>query len=129
MILSLMAQYSTDLFPVFRALADPTRLAVIEALAKGPKPVSALAEPFDMALPSFMKHIVILEAAGLVTTEKAGRQRFVRLNAARLKAAHDWFADRRALWTRRFQALEAHLQSLPEPEGQNPDANEKEENP
>jgi DNA-binding transcriptional ArsR family regulator len=104
-----MAQFSTDLHPVFHALSDPTRLAVIERLGKGPLPVSTLAEPFGMALPSFMKHIAVLEAAGLVTTQKAGRQRFVRLNGARLKAAHDWFADRRALWSGRFARLEAHL--------------------
>ena len=102
-----MVQHSNVLYPIFQALSDPTRLACIERLERGPATISTLAEPFDIALPSFMKHIAVLEAAGLVTTEKVGRQRFVRLNTVRLKVAHDWFADRRRLWSHRFSALEA----------------------
>jgi DNA-binding transcriptional ArsR family regulator len=104
-----MAYYSHDLAPIFHALGDPTRLAVIEQLGKGPATISALAAPFSMALPSFMKHIAVLEAAGLITTEKAGRQRFVRLNAMHFMAASKWLGDRRTQWRSRFKALENQL--------------------
>lgn len=79
---------------VFFALADPTRRAVLEALGDGPASVGALAEPHAMALPSFLRHIEVLEAAGLVTTEKVGRKRMVALSASGLAPAVDWLAAR-----------------------------------
>ena len=102
-----MAFQSADLTPVFHALADPTRLAVIEQLCRGPAAITQLAAPYAMALPSFLKHVRVLEAAGLVTTEKRGRIRQVRLEPARLSAASDWFRDRRMLWNGRLDRLEA----------------------
>lgn len=75
MILSLMEQYSSPLDGIFQALADPTRRSVLARLGRGPASISDLAEPFDMALPSFMKHIHFLEGSGLIRTEKQGRVR------------------------------------------------------
>ena len=68
MILSLMEQYRDPLSGVLQALSDPTRRAVLARLAVGPASISDLAEPFPMALPSFMKHIRLLEESGLIRT-------------------------------------------------------------
>lgn len=89
----------------FGALADPTRRAVIERLTQGPAPVSELAAPHDMALPSFMKHLSKLEAAGLVRSEKAGRVRTVHIEAEPLKAAEDWLGRQRSIWEGRLDRL------------------------
>lgn len=90
---------------VFHALADPTRMAVIDALAEGPVPVSTLADPHDMALPSFLKHIRVLEKAGLVSTAKTGRVREVRLEPKRLRQAFLWFRNRKVLWQGRLDRV------------------------
>ncbi|MEL7104495.1 MAG: metalloregulator ArsR/SmtB family transcription factor [Pseudomonadota bacterium] len=89
----------------FAALADPTRRAVIERLTAGPAPVSELAAPHDMALPTFLKHLKKLEAAGLVRSEKAGRVRTVHIEAAPLKAAEDWLGRQRGIWEGRLDRL------------------------
>lgn len=75
-----MANYSQHLDSVFHALSNLTRRAVLQQLASAPASVKELAEPFDMALPSFMKHIVALEACGSITSSKAGRVRTCRFN-------------------------------------------------
>jgi len=72
---------------VFRALADPTRRHVLERLNRGPGSVSELAEPFDMALPSFVEHLKVLEESGLVRSRKTGRVRTYQLVPRRLKLA------------------------------------------
>ena len=74
-----MPKYYAELDIVLRALADPTRRAVVERLAKSPAVVSELAAPFSMALPSLMQHLRVLETAGLITSEKHGRVRTVAL--------------------------------------------------
>ncbi|MEM9850539.1 MAG: metalloregulator ArsR/SmtB family transcription factor [Pseudomonadota bacterium] len=89
----------------FGALADPTRRAVIERLTAGPAPVSELAAPHDMALPTFLKHLKKLEAAGLVRSEKAGRVRTVHIEAAPLRAAEDWLSRQRSIWEGRLDRL------------------------
>lgn len=91
----------------FAALADPTRRAVIERLTTGPAPVSELHAPHDMALPTFMKHLSRLEAAGLVRSEKKGRVRTVHIEAAPLAAAESWISKQRRLWEGRLDRLEA----------------------
>ncbi|RUU05097.1 ArsR family transcriptional regulator, partial [Mesorhizobium sp. USDA-HM6] len=83
---------------IFRALADPTRRRVVERLNRSPASVSELAEPFDMALPSFVEHLKVLEACGLVQSEKAGRVRTYSLSPEPLKLAENWLAEQRALW-------------------------------
>ena len=89
----------------FHALAEPTRRAIVERLAAGPRTVSALAEPFDMTLAAVVQHLRVLEAGGIIRTEKVGRVRTCRIEPAGLHVAAQWIADRRALWERRFDRL------------------------
>jgi DNA-binding transcriptional ArsR family regulator len=89
----------------FHALAEPTRRAIVERLAAGPSTVSALAEPFDMTLAAVVQHVRVLEAGGIIRTEKVGRVRTCRIEPAGLNVAARWIADRRALWERRFDRL------------------------
>ena len=105
MILSLMEQYQ-QLDSIFQALADPTRRAVLSRLGQGPASISDLARPFDMALPSFMKHIRFLEGSGLIHTHKAGRVRTCAIDKQRFAAVEAWLADQRALWDGRADRLE-----------------------
>ncbi len=101
---------------VFRALADPTRRHVLERLSRSPASVSELAEPFEMALPSFLQHLRILEESGLVRSSKTGRVRTYKLSPKRLKAAEDWLSRQRSLWERRLDQLDAYLLELKEKE-------------
>lgn len=105
MILSLMEQHQDELSCVFQALADPTRRAVIARLSKGPASVSDLAAPFEMALPSFMKHIRFLEGSGLITTRKVGRVRTCEIERTQFTAAEGWLSEQRALWEGRADRL------------------------
>jgi len=100
--------------PIFRALADPTRRHVLERLSRSSASVSELAEPFDMALPSFVQHLRILEDSGLVRSNKVGRVRTYKLAPKRLKAAEDWLSRQRSLWERRLDQLDAYLLELKE---------------
>jgi DNA-binding transcriptional ArsR family regulator len=93
-----MDQYQAQLNDVFLALADPTRRAVLARLGRADASVGDLAAPFAMALPSFMKHIALLERSGLVTSTKQGRTRTVRLDRQRFAAAETWLTGQRALW-------------------------------
>ena len=79
---------------VFRALADPTRRAILERLERGPVGTSALAADFDMALPSFLQHLAVLQQCGLVRSMKLGRIRMYRLAPRALRAAHAWLGKR-----------------------------------
>lgn len=97
----------------FRALADPTRRAVVEALGRhGPASVSDLARPFEMALPSFLQHLRVLEESGLVETRKVGRVRTCALRAGQLAAAQDWLARQRTLWNRRLDRMDSLVVNL-----------------
>jgi DNA-binding transcriptional ArsR family regulator len=97
---------------VFRALADPTRRHVVERLTRSPASVSELAEPFKMALPSFLQHLNVLEECGLVHSQKAGRVRTYALEPRKLKHAEDWLSRQRALWERRLDQLDEYLLKL-----------------
>lgn len=101
-IVSYMANQLTGLDQIFAALADPTRRAIVMRLCAGEASVGELADPFDMALPSFMKHIHVLETSGLVQSEKAGRVRTCRLKPDALLGAEDWFQQQRAIWEARL---------------------------
>ncbi|MFD1882976.1 ArsR/SmtB family transcription factor [Paracoccus pacificus] len=90
---------------IFHALSDPTRRAVVERLRQGTASVTELAEPFGMALPSFMKHLGVLEKAGLMDSEKRGRMRQCRLSDGALAPISAWMADQRALWEDRTERL------------------------
>jgi DNA-binding transcriptional ArsR family regulator len=97
---------------VFRALSDPTRRAVLEQLGKRPASVSELAAPYDMALPSFVQHLGILEEAGLVRSTKTGRVRTYQIAPQRLKVAEDWLARQRKVWERRLDQLDEYVIAL-----------------
>jgi DNA-binding transcriptional ArsR family regulator len=101
-----MEQYSASLDMVFQALADPTRRAVVGRLGRGAASVGELAQPFDMALPSFMKHLRVLEGAGLIHTRKVGRVRLCEIDRARLAVVGGWLEEQRAVWTGRTNRLE-----------------------
>ncbi|MGI3170290.1 ArsR/SmtB family transcription factor [Pseudooceanicola sp. C21-150M6] len=102
-----MDTYSHSLPPLFGALADPTRLAVVERLASGAASVSELSRPFDMARPSFLKHLRVLENAGIVTSVKKGRVRTVSLRPDAISQIDEWVH-----WHRR--RVEASLDRLGE---------------
>lgn len=104
-----MPRHSTPLDLAFHALSDPTRRSVVSRLAEGELPVSALAEPFDMALPSFAQHIKVLEDCGLITSEKRGRSRWCRLVQARFDEAADWMEAERRRAAERLDRLEVYL--------------------
>jgi DNA-binding transcriptional ArsR family regulator len=101
---------------IFRALADPTRRRVVERLNRSPASVSELAEPFEMALPSFIEHLKVLEVCGLVRSQKTGRVRTYQLAPEPLKLAENWLAEQRTLWERRLDQFDAYVMSLKEPE-------------
>lgn len=107
-----MAKYKISLSEVFHALADPTRCAVVRALAGGAQTVSTLAAPFDMALPSFMKHITVLEKSGLIRSSKSGRSRSCELVPETLRQAEQWIAEQRALWEARSDRMAAFVERL-----------------
>ena len=104
-----MSSAARRLDTVFHALANPTRRAVIEELRRGPASVSDLARPFDMALPSFMQHLAVLEESGLVRSRKRGRVRTLRLVEDRLEPAATWLDRQRGLWERRLDQLDDYL--------------------
>ncbi len=89
----------------FAALGDPTRLAIVERLARGPTTAGALAAPTTLSLPAVLKHVRVLEQAGLVTTVKRGRVRECRLHDDALVAVATWPAHQQALWSTRLDAL------------------------
>lgn len=104
-----MVKLDERLDRAFSALGDPTRRAILERLAEGSAAVSELAEPFRMSLPAVMKHIAVLEEAGLTRREKRGRQRICHLEPAALDPASVWIASRKRTWEQRLSALDRHL--------------------
>jgi len=104
-----MPKYHEELDAVLRALADPTRRAVVERLATSPAVVSELAAPFSMALPSLMQHLRVLEDAGLVTSEKHGRVRTVSLRPGALDVLHVWLGEQRTPAQHQADRLGIHL--------------------
>lgn len=107
-----MEHYPERLSGVFQALADPTRRAVIGRLGEGPASVGELARPFNMALPSFMKHIRQLEGMGLIRSVKAGRVRTCALEPRAFAVAEDWLSAQRAIWEGRSDRLEQFVATM-----------------
>ena len=105
-ILSLVEHYQERLNGIFQALSDPTRRSVLAQLGKGPASIGALAKPFDMALPSFMKHIHFLEESGLIRTHKVGRVRTCALEKKPFAVIETWLSAQRAAWESRTDRLE-----------------------
>src|SRR5437660_3145466 len=112
MILRHMLNQSTDLDRLFHALADPARRAIMERLTRGPAPVTELARPLPMSLPSAMQHLGVLEAAGLVRSEKVGRVRTCTIDARALSQAEQWINARRIEWEHRLDRLGEYLKTL-----------------
>jgi len=111
-----MLNQQTDLDRLFSALADPARRAMVERLSRGPAPVSELAKPLPMSLPSVMQHLGVLEGAGLVRSEKVGRVRTCSIEPGALSLAEQWIGARRTQWEHRLDRLGIYFESLPKEE-------------
>lgn len=98
-----------ELDRVFQALADPGRRVMLERLSRGPASVSQLGEPLQMSLAAVLQHVQVLEASGLVRSQKIGRTRTCSINSATLRSAESWISERRNLWERRLDHLGDYL--------------------
>lgn len=107
-----MTNHSHRLDRAFAALSDPTRRAVLMRLSAKPASVSELAEPFAMAMPTLLQHIRVLEASGLIETEKTGRVRLCKLRPEAMQETEHWLALQRAIWDRRLDRMEAYVTGL-----------------
>jgi len=100
-----MLDQTIDLDRTFQALADKSRRTMVERLTLGPASVSELAEPLPMSLAAVVQHVQVLEACGVVKTEKVGRTRMCRIERAAMTAAEQWIGDRRRGWEARLDRL------------------------
>ena len=101
---------------VFRALSNSTRRKVLEQLSAGPATVSELAAPFDMALPSFVLHLSVLEQSRLVKSKKRGRVRTYQIAPERLRIVENWLTQRRQVWEARLDRFDQYVRQLKEKE-------------
>jgi DNA-binding transcriptional ArsR family regulator len=104
-----MLNQTADLDRVFQALADPGRRVMVERLTLGPLSVSELAKPMAMSLAAVVQHVQVLEASGLIRSQKVGRTRTCSINPGVLGSAEQWITDRRTQWERRFDRLGDYL--------------------
>jgi DNA-binding transcriptional ArsR family regulator len=109
-----MTHHDADLTRVFKALADPTRRAMLARLMAGPVPVTELARPTGMATPTVMRHISVLQEAALIDSAKSGRTRMCRACPGTLAAIDGWLDHQRAIWHARTDRLAALALSLPD---------------
>ena len=100
-----MLKYHDDLDLAFHALADATRRGIIDRLSQGPASVSELAKPYGSSLAAIHQHVQILQASGLITTEKHGRTRECRISGEAVLRVETWLSERRTLWENRFDRL------------------------
>src|SRR5688500_9912195 len=112
----------TELDHTLLALADPTRRAILQRLARGEARVTELAQPFAMSLNAVSKHIRMLERARLVRRRRAGREHLLSINPQPLDAAAEWIMAQRALWTARLDALDDLLQAEDRAAGASPES-------
>ena len=113
-----MTKYDPDLSRLFHALADPTRRAILSRLAETPGRITDLAEPTGLRLPTVMRHLSVLEEAGLISTAKAGRVRTCALVPAGLEPARSWIEAQRATWEARLDRLDALVMRMMKEDGQ-----------
>ena len=99
---------------MFHALADPSRRAMVDRLSRGPASVSELARPLPMSLAAVVQHLQVLEASGLVRSEKIGRVRTCRIEPSALRTAERWISERRTSWERRLDRLGDDLAEQPD---------------
>jgi DNA-binding transcriptional ArsR family regulator len=115
-ILKHMLNQGATLDRVFQALADPSRRLMVERLSQGPASVSELARPLPMTLAAVVQHVQVLEASGLVRSQKTGRVRTCSIEPTVLRTAEQWIIERRAGWERRLDRLGDYLAESPDPE-------------
>lgn len=123
-ILSFMVNNTQKLDHIFQALSDHTRRSVVARLGRSPATVSELAEPFDMTLPSFLKHIRVLEEAGLLRSRKEGRVRTCAIETRAFVMAETWLDRQRTLWEGRTDRLERFVTSRSGKREHDPDRHE-----
>ena len=111
-IVSDMAKHDPDLSLLFHALADPTRRSIVTRLAEAPAPVMELADPTGLRLPTVMRHLSVLEEAGLITTSKHGRIRTCAMVPEALDPMRTWLDEQRAIWEARLDRLDAFVKSV-----------------
>lgn len=105
-----MVEYRTEpLDRVFTAVADPTRRAILDTLARGPATVTEIARPFPVSLNAISKHLKTLERAGLIRRDVVGREHYCRLEPRPLHRASSWLEHHRVFWAARLDALERHV--------------------
>lgn len=109
---SFMAKHDPDLSRLFQALADPTRRLILSRLAEGPAPVTALAHPTGLRLPTVMRHLGVLEEAGLIATSKDGRVRTCAMVPEALVPMRAWLDEQRAIWEARLDRLDDYVMTL-----------------
>ena len=109
-----------DLSLMFAALADPTRRSILGKLAEGDATVNELSEPFAMTQQAISKHLKVLEKAGLISRSRTAQSRPCRLEPERLDLAVEWIARHRKIWADRYDRLDAHIESLRQPEVKEP---------
>jgi DNA-binding transcriptional ArsR family regulator len=107
-----MAKHDPDLSLAFHALSDPTRRAILTRLAQGPAAVTELAAPTGLRLPTVMRHLSVLEEAGLIATSKDGRVRTCAMIPEALAPARGWLDAQRAIWESRLDRLDAYVLTL-----------------
>ncbi|MFI6757557.1 ArsR/SmtB family transcription factor [Micromonospora sp. NPDC050417] len=110
----MLNQLDRQLDLMFHALADPSRRSMVERLSRGPASVSELARPLTMSLPAVVQHLRVLEASGLVRSEKVGRVRTCRIEPAAFSQFEQWITDRRRGWERRLDRLGDYLAEHPD---------------
>src|SRR5580704_8753094 len=111
-----MVNQTIDLDRTFQALADKSRRAMVERLTLGPASVSELAAPLTMSLAAVVQHVQVLQACGVVRTEKVGRTRMCRIERGAMTAAEQWMTDRRRGWEARLDRLGDVLNEVATPE-------------
>lgn len=109
-----MLNQSAPLDLMFQALSDPGRRVMVERLCRGPASVSELAKPLAMSLPAVVQHLQVLEASGLVRSQKVGRVRTCQIEPRALRTAEQWITERRTMWERRLDRLGEYLAEHPE---------------
>jgi DNA-binding transcriptional ArsR family regulator len=107
-----MAKHDPDLSRLFHALADPTRRSILTRLAGGPAPVTDLANPTGLRLPTVMRHLSVLEEAGLIATSKEGRVRSCAIVPEALAPVRTWLDEQRAIWESRLDRLDDYVTTL-----------------
>jgi DNA-binding transcriptional ArsR family regulator len=102
-----MTKHYPELSLLFHALADPTRRSILSRLAERPARVTDLSEPTGLSLPTVMRHISVLEEAGLIATSKDGRVRTCAIVPEAMEPVRTWLDDQRAIWESRLDRLDA----------------------